>query len=35
MLRDKSRLREEPEEAEKDRADYEALSQVDLSGAAG
>lgn len=35
MLRDKSRPREEPEEAEKDRADYEALSQVDLSSAAG
>jgi hypothetical protein len=31
MLRDKSRPREEPEEAEKDRADFEALSQVAAS----
>jgi hypothetical protein len=31
MLSDKSRPREGPEDAEKDRADHEALSQVDAS----
>ncbi|HET8987787.1 MAG TPA: hypothetical protein VFN43_04675 [Humibacillus sp.] len=34
MLRDKSRPREEPDDAEKDRADHEALAQITTSRAA-